>query len=318
MKREHFSITIHDEKGLRQFRVSYAMRKALRLGSMVLGGVVLCSFLFIYYLNSSIENTLAHKKEVEQDYATLKAYNSELLNSMHEVRQELKAKEVEYEGMSDKLESIETMIGLAPAQEITLMERIELTRMSSEEMARVLQYVPNGSPVEYRGITSKFGNRTHPIVNKREYHPGTDLKAAMKTPVHATADGVIEFAALHKSSGYGRLIIIHHNYGFRTYFGHLKEIKVKSGQFVKKGELIALSGSSGLSNGPHLHYEVRFLQQALNPYWFIKWDIENYTQIFEKEKKVPWHSLITAINQHSQTIATKQPSSHKVRLSQAN
>jgi murein DD-endopeptidase MepM/ murein hydrolase activator NlpD len=72
--------------------------------------------------------------------------------------------------------------------------------------------------IKYRGITSKYGWRIHPTLKKREFHPGLDMKASMRTKIYATADGVIEYAGNHKRSGYGRLIIIDHNYGFKTSF----------------------------------------------------------------------------------------------------
>jgi murein DD-endopeptidase MepM/ murein hydrolase activator NlpD len=120
------------------------------------------------------------------------------------------------------------------------------------------------------------------------------MKAKMKTPVYATADGVVEFSGMHKRSGYGNLVIIQHNYGFKTYFGHLNKIAVKAGKFVKKGDLIAYTGTTGMSNGPHLHYEVRYLARVVNPFWFLKWNVTNYQEIFKKEKKIPWQSLIAA------------------------
>jgi murein DD-endopeptidase MepM/ murein hydrolase activator NlpD len=136
----------------------------------------------------------------------------------------------------------------------------------------------------------------------------------MRTPIYATADGIVEWAGYHKQSGYGKLIILQHNYGFKTYFGHLNKIVVKSGKFVKKGDLIAYSGNSGMSNGPHLHYEVRYMSRAVNPYWFVKWDIKNYKEIFEKEKRIPWQSLVTAITQIRMLKQIKEPqSSQKVQ-----
>ena len=141
----------------------------------------------------------------------------------------------------------------------------------------------------------------------------------MDTEIFATADGVIEYAGLHNKSGYGRLVILDHNYGFKTYYGHLNKVLVKAGEYVKKGDVIALSGNSGMSNGPHLHYEVRFTQRVLNPFLFMKWDIENYSQIFEKEKNVPWQSLITAVTRDHQIEKATAPLllSQKVLLSKA-
>jgi len=164
-------------------------------------------------------------------------------------------------------------------------------------MASLLQFIPNGTPIIYKGITSKYGYRIHPTLKRKEFHRGADMRAKMKTPVYATADGIVEYSGYHKKSGYGRLVILQHNYGFKTYFGHLNKVVVKSGAFIKKGTLIAYTGNSGMSSGPHLHYEVRFMSRPINPFWFIKWDAQNYNEIFEKEKKIPWQSLITATAQ---------------------
>jgi murein DD-endopeptidase MepM/ murein hydrolase activator NlpD len=142
------------------------------------------------------------------------------------------------------------------------------------------------------------------------------MKAPMKTPIYATADAIVEWAAKHKRSGYGNLIILDHSFGFKTYFGHLNKIVVKSGQFIKRGDLIGYTGNSGMSNGPHLHYEVRFVQRALNPFWFVKWNIASYNSIFEKEKNVPCQSLITATTRLHQTT-TIPLLSQKVLLSRA-
>jgi len=105
----------------------------------------------------------------------------------------------------------------------------------------------------------------------------------------------VEYAGYHRKSGYGKLIIIDNSYGFKSYYAHLGKIKVRHGQVIQKGDLIALTGNTGRSNGPHLHYEIRYMQRALNPFWFIKWTMGNYEQIFEKEKRVPWNPLLELI-----------------------
>jgi murein DD-endopeptidase MepM/ murein hydrolase activator NlpD len=177
---------------------------------------------------------------------------------------------------------------------MSLQERVNLTKVNSEHVAALMQFIPSGSPISFNGITSKFGFRQHPKLHKRAFHRGLDMRAHMKTPTYATADAFVEWAGHHKESGFGNLVILQHSYGFRTYFGHLNKIVVKSGQFVKKGELIAYTGNSGLSSGPHLHYEIRFRRRVIDPYGFVKWNINNYKNIFKKEKKIPWQSLIKA------------------------
>lgn len=192
-----------------------------------------------------------------------------------------------------RMDAIELAMGLRQPEPAPLEERLRRAGISGDERVRVLAQVPNGSPVPYQGISSGYGYRIHPITKKRSLHHGSDLRAPMNTPVYATANGVVEFAGTH--GNYGRLVILDHTYGFRTFYAHLNKMAVRNGSVVKKGDLIGYSGNSGRTNGPHLHYEVRFIQRALNPYWFIKWDMAHYDQIFAKVKKVSWKPILEAI-----------------------
>ena len=309
----HFTITINDDDGVRQFNLHKFVKKAILYAVMFLGFIALIAAGTILYLNNSVEDIEKKRLEMEIAYANLKLKNSELDQSMKNTEHALDMKKEELLEVSDSLTEIETLIGLNPASEVPLTERVSLAKVSSEHIATLLKLIPNGSPLEYNGITSKFGYRIHPTLNRKEFHRGTDLKAKMKTKIYATADGIVEYAGFHKKSGYGNLIILQHNYGFKTYFGHLNKVVIKSGTFVKKGDLIGYTGNSGMSNGPHLHYEVRFIARALNPYWFIKWDVQNYKEIFEKEKKVPWQSLITA----TANIRVQSPTQTLLSLQQA-
>ncbi|BDQ26357.1 hypothetical protein ASB1_00330 [Helicobacter heilmannii] len=115
--------------------------------------------------------------------------------------------------------------------------------------------------------------------------------------------------------GYGRLLKLYHPFGFKTYYAHLKKIVVKNGEFVKKGQLVAYSGSSGMSTGPHLHYEVRFLTKPINPMYFIKWNMKDFDFIFTKERNIAWQSLLTIINN---LLMDQPPSSPKAPSSKAN
>jgi len=291
---KHFTITIHDDNGVKQFNLHEFMKQAI----IYVFGFILFLILFalgtILYLNSSVENIEEKRAAVEDAYKEIQQKNANLQATMLATQDNLKMKKKELDALSDELSEIETLIGIAPAETVSLQERVNLTKLNSEHMATLLQLIPNGSPIEYKGITSKFGYRIHPTLGKREFHRGTDMKAAMRTPVYAPADGIIEYAGMHKRSGFGRLVIIQHAFGFRTYYGHLNKVVVKSTRYVRKGDLIAYTGNSGMSNGPHLHYEIRFMHNVVNPFWFIKWSVENYNEIFEKEKKIPWQSLVQA------------------------
>jgi len=293
----HYTVTIHDDNGVKQFSVNKFVKKiVLYIALFILSSTIL-GVGTILYLNMTVDKIKERKNSLKSDYADLILKNEKLKKNIGITNKLMKQKQQELNSLSSSLTEIENLIGLTPSADQPLQERVKITKLSSQNIATLMQFLPNGSPIEYNGITSKFGYRIHPTLHTKEFHPGIDMKAKMNTPVYATADGIIEWAGYHKSSGYGNLIIIKHNYGFRTYFGHLHKVTVKSGKFVKKGDLIAYTGTSGMSNGPHLHYEVRYMGRILNPFWFIKWTVQNYQEIFQKEKKVPWQSLITATAQ---------------------
>ena len=290
----HFTITINDDNGVRQFNLHQIMKKAILYILSFFGFIGLMGVATILYLNNSLENIEMKRDSVQSAYNLLQEKNNALDESIKETQLALIDKKKELNEVSDSLSQIETLIGMSPVEDMTLSERVNATKLNSEHMATLMQFIPSGSPIKYNGITSKYGYRIHPTLNRKELHRGLDMKASMKTPVYATADGIVEWAGFHKRSGFGNLVILQHNYGFRAYFGHLNKIVIKSGKFVKKGDLIAYTGNSGMSSGPHLHYEIRFIQRAVNPFYFVKWNVKNYKDIFEKEKQIPWQSLITA------------------------
>ncbi len=130
-----------------------------------------------------------------------------------------------------------------------------------------LDHTPSIWPVS-SFIISGFGNRFHPVHHRYINHTGVDLNARYGTPVKAAADGVVEFAGYQ--SGYGYTVIINHGYGYKTLYAHNSKLLVTQGQKVTKGQKITLSGNSGVSTGPHLHYEVRINNVPVNPVMFLK------------------------------------------------
>ncbi|XEQ95217.1 hypothetical protein SCACP_41290 [Sporomusa carbonis] len=116
-------------------------------------------------------------------------------------------------------------------------------------------------------VTSRFGWRSSPLGWGSDWHPGIDIANDAGTPVVATADGTVVNSGWY--GGYGKMIEIDHGNGIVTIYGHNSEILVTTGQKVKKGETIAYMGSTGLSTGSHLHYEVRVNGTAVNPSTFL-------------------------------------------------
>lgn len=123
--------------------------------------------------------------------------------------------------------------------------------------------MPSGMPLAFTRLTSQFGNRVHPMSGRYQSHAGIDLAAPKGSPVMATADGIVNAAGW--AGGYGLLIQIDHGGAVETRYGHLSQLAVASGQSVKRGQIIGFVGSTGRSTGPHLHYEVRQSNVAINP-----------------------------------------------------
>ncbi len=116
-------------------------------------------------------------------------------------------------------------------------------------------------------ISSRFGYRVSPFTNQKEFHKGIDISTRMNTPIIAPADGVV--SSIGEDHAMGKKITLNHSYGVKTRYGHLSKVLVKKGQYVKRGEKIALVGKSGRTTGPHLHYEVYLNGLPVNPLRYI-------------------------------------------------
>ena len=117
-------------------------------------------------------------------------------------------------------------------------------------------------------VTSGFGARSDPFNHGHAFHSGVDLAGPEGAHIIAPSDGKVVEAGWQNA--YGNTVDISHGYGFVTRYGHLSKILVRPGQTVKKGELIAIQGSTGRSTGSHLHYEVRYDDEAIDPSKFLK------------------------------------------------
>ncbi len=136
---------------------------------------------------------------------------------------------------------------------------------------KMLASIPSIQPIAVKDLTrfgSPFGMRFHPILQISRMHAGVDLTAPEGTPIYATGNGVVAVSGVE--SGYGNVVKINHGWGYLTVYGHCSKLLVKQGDKVKRGDVIALVGSTGLSQAPHCHYEVRINNVPNNPLNFYK------------------------------------------------
>lgn len=145
---------------------------------------------------------------------------------------------------------------------------------SKEQLLRSIPAIQPISARDLKFIGSYFGYRIHPIYKVKKFHEGLDFVASIGARVYATGDGTVTHAGRNVGDGYGNKIVINHGFGYQTVYAHLSGFKVREGQKVSRGDLIGMVGNSGLSSGPHLHYEVLRNNQQVNPVFYFFSDME--------------------------------------------
>ncbi len=154
---------------------------------------------------------------------------------------------------------------------------------------KMLAHLPAIQPVQNKDLkrmASGYGMRIHPILKTRKMHWGMDFSAKTGTPIYATADGIVTHAGW-KANGYGQHVVINHGFGYETLYGHMNKVAVKKGQKVKRGEIIGYVGNTGLSAGPHCHYEVHVNGRKVNPinYYYNDLTPQMYAQLRKLAKE---------------------------------
>jgi murein DD-endopeptidase MepM/ murein hydrolase activator NlpD len=161
------------------------------------------------------------------------------------------------------LKSVDEMIKTVEFEKSQTLEIASKLNLNQDLYARIPAIKPTIGSYSIHG----FGMRRHPILGIRKFHRGIDINCNWGTPVHSPGDGKVRSVQRH--SGFGLVIEIDHGYGYSTIYAHLSKALVKKGEKVKRGQVIAKSGNSGLSSGPHLHYEVHHNGKALDPIDFF-------------------------------------------------
>lgn len=176
-----------------------------------------------------------------------------------------------------------------------LKHQLEVEVQSYDEIAKMLEKKsvmwaarPAIQPISNKTLTqlhATFGERFHPVLGYVRNHKGLDFTADIGTPVYATGDGVVKIA--YFSGSFGNVIFIDHNFGYETRYAHLSKFNVRRGQQIKRGDIIGFVGNTGLSRGPHLHYEVLYKGLQINPINFFQRDLSNkeYEKLVEEGSK---------------------------------
>lgn len=161
-------------------------------------------------------------------------------------------------------------------------------QQKANQYSEILSHLPAIQPIAKNDlirISDDFGVRSDPFFFIEKAHNGLDFIAPLGKNVYATGDGIVTFVQ-YSRNGYGNEIVIDHRYSFSSRYGHLNEIKVKEGDTIKRGEVIGTVGETGRATGPHLHYEVLFEKNPVNPSYYFDTSLtkEEFAQIIRKAK----------------------------------
>jgi murein DD-endopeptidase MepM/ murein hydrolase activator NlpD len=247
----------------------------------VLSFAVLCGLLYGFY---GLTQQAQHLR-IEHENQRLRAENEKQRNELKNLNNRVDAVE-------DTSRRLAEISGIAPDQQASLhgqggpavpldsaglaalenkTAQLERSMHKYEEALRERGMTPSLWPVAGR-LESGFGGRRNPFGGRSfEFHTGQDIDAAWGTPVVAAASGKVVIAGWQH--GYGQVVYINHGSGLTTRYGHLSQIGVKIGQTVSRGEVLGNVGSTGRSTGPHLHYEVRINDNAVNPLPYLIGDM---------------------------------------------
>ena len=225
-------------------------------------------------LKSEIKRMTKSYQEIVADVEKITALNSELRisanlqpisdeerllgvgGSVDYLSTNLNIRDVEVKNL---LNSVEEMIKAVEFEKNQTLEIADKISMNAE----LYRCIPAIKPTIGNYSIDGFGMRKHPILGIRKFHHGIDINCDKGTLVRSPGNGKV--AVVERRSGFGLVIEIDHGFGYRTIYAHLSQAMVKEGESIKRGQTLAKSGSSGLSSGPHLHYEVHHNGISLDP-----------------------------------------------------
>jgi murein DD-endopeptidase MepM/ murein hydrolase activator NlpD len=291
--------------------------KAFVYSSAILVIWFLISIVFLYFFDSPKERTLIREKqELLLKYELMEKRLDEMskvLNDMQDRDDNIyrvifetepidkSIREAGFGGVNryeelERLTNSEMVVQTAKKLDI-ISKRMYIQSKSYDEIIekalnkeQMMACLPAIQPVSNKNLSrtaSGYGWRIHPIYKIRKFHEGMDFTAPVGTEIYATADGVICNLERNQFRGYGNYVVIDHDFGYKTLYGHMEGFNVKLGQKVKRGDVIGYVGNTGTSTGPHLHYEVHKNGSTVNPinYYFNDLTSNEFDQIIDISSK---------------------------------
>ena len=294
-----------------QINLAYRLKQVLfhAMSGIFLG--LLFFFLFVSIIKSPREKEISlQKSRMEGQYKALQGQMSDIQGILTDLQQRddnlyrvvFQAEPIPYEVRrtantnADYYEQLLRMTNSQIVVETTkklneLKKQLYVQSKSYDEIVvlaqnkeKMLEAIPAIQPVANKDLTrvaSGYGMRMDPIYHSRRFHAGMDFTAPTGTDIYATGNGRVLSAGWQQ--GYGNCVEIDHGFGYVTLYGHMHSISVNAGQTVNRGEVIGLVGNIGKSTGPHLHYEVHYKGEIMNPqnYYFLDLTPEEYDKMVQ-------------------------------------
>lgn len=292
--KDNVTVSVSSIHGTKHFSFGKKTRHTIKFVSYMVFLAIVLAAIIIYYLINNAEFSKLKLLELEHKSSSLSKEITSLTELKTNLEQDLSEREDRMQLVSDRLNDVEKLLGMGHQDDAELESRLDTAAITSSIRIAMLTQIPSGPPVKNARTSSGYGKRKHPVTGIMKVHRGQDFAVNTGTPIYAPADGVVEVIRPSKK-GSGNFLRLLHGYGFSSSYSHLSKFASKRGDFVKKGDLIAYSGNSGLTSGPHLHYEVRFVGRPLNPKPFLDWNVDNFDKIFESVRGIGWESLVGKI-----------------------
>ena len=292
--KDNITVSISSVDGTKHFSFGKRTRHTFKFFSYIIFLAILLTAGIIYYLVNDAEYSKLKLLELENKSSSLTKEISSLTALKLSLEADLSEREERIQGVSDRLNDLEKVLGMDDQENVELESRLDTAAMNSSLRIAMLTQIPSGPPVKDARTSSGYGSRQHPVLGTIRIHRGQDFAVNTGTPIYVPADGTVEVTR-PSNEGSGNFLRLLHGYGFSSSYSHMSKFAVNKGDFIRKGDLIGYSGNSGLTSGPHLHYEIRFIGRALDPKPFIVWDVDNFDTIFESVRGIRWESLVGKI-----------------------
>jgi murein DD-endopeptidase MepM/ murein hydrolase activator NlpD len=262
----------NDDEDVKSFELNRSLitnhkKYLIYAGSALLAVFVICLTVFAYSLKISLDKSSLNSQLTAVNEKLNKYDSLQLSQKLNKIDNNLSM----IDGYLKERGLLHTQnIGGTPSKHRveTQFDKINFYENQSEIFYNTLRDLPLGYP--YNGIkSSDYGYRRNPFGGfSSEFHGGVDFKGPMGDPIYATGDGVVNRCDWY--NGYGNAVVIDHESGYQSLFGHLSSVNVVQGQQIKAGDVIGFLGSTGRSTGPHLHYEIRKDGNDISPEPFLK------------------------------------------------